>query len=49
MSLERIKILYCLVAITLAIVLDCTGGVIGWIAAIVVLAGAFDYHTENPC
>lgn len=40
MSLRRVKTIYCASAITIALVLDCTGGMIGWIAAVVLLAGA---------
>lgn len=40
MSLERIKNLYCIAVIAIAIVLDCTGEMIGWATAVVMLAGA---------
>lgn len=40
MSLQRIKSLYCIIAISIAVILDCTGGVLGWATAVVVLAGA---------
>lgn len=38
--MRRIKTLYCVAVIAIAIVLSCTGGLIGWITSIVVLAGA---------
>ena len=40
MSLERIKLLFYTAVIAIAIILDCTGDVVGWITAVVVLAGA---------
>lgn len=40
MSLRRAKTLYCITAIAIAVVLDCTGGVIGWAAAVIILSGA---------
>lgn len=40
MPLQRIKVLFCVAAISIAIILDCTGGVIGWATAVIVLAGA---------
>jgi hypothetical protein len=38
--MRRVKTIYCLAVIAVAIVLSCTGGLVGWIAAIIVLAGA---------
>jgi len=40
MKLERVRLLYCIAVIAIAVILDCTGGFIGWTAAVVVLAGA---------
>jgi len=40
MGLERIRTLFYIAVIALAVILDCTGGIIGWATAIVVLAGA---------
>jgi hypothetical protein len=40
MSLEHIRDLFYLAVIAVAIILDCTGGIIGWTAAVVILAGA---------
>lgn len=40
MTLSRIKTLYCTAVIAIAIILDCVGGWIGWVTAIVVLSGA---------
>lgn len=40
MSLARIKTLYCVAVIAIAIVLDCTGEIVGWATAVVMLAGA---------
>lgn len=40
MSLHRIKTLYCIAVISIAVILDCVGGLLGWTAAVVLLAGA---------
>lgn len=40
MSLRRIKTLYCVAVISIALILACTGGLIGWVASIVLLGGA---------
>jgi hypothetical protein len=39
-SLRTIRNLFYLSVIAVAVILDCTGGVIGWAAAVIVLAGA---------
>lgn len=40
MSLRRVKVLYCVAVVSIAVVLVCAAGLIGWIVAIIVLAGA---------
>jgi hypothetical protein len=40
MSLRRAKAIYCVVMISVAIVLACTAGLIGWITAVLLLSGA---------
>ncbi len=40
MSLRRIKLLYCITVVAIAVILASFGQLIGWIAAVVVLAGA---------
>jgi hypothetical protein len=40
MSLKAIGNLFYLMVITLAIILDCTAGMIGWAVAVVILIGA---------
>lgn len=40
MTLDRIRDLFYIAVIALAIILDCTGGVIGWATAVVILVGA---------
>lgn len=40
MTLRRIKVLYCVAVISIAVVLACVGGVVGWLTAIVMLGGA---------
>lgn len=40
MSLKRIKMLYCIAVIAIGVLLATTGGVLGWIAAVLVLSGA---------
>ena len=40
MTLDRIRDLFYLAVIATAIILDCTGGFIGWAAAVTVLIGA---------
>lgn len=40
MTLPRIKALYCIAVIAVAIILDWVGGWVGWVTAVVVLSGA---------
>lgn len=40
MSLRRIKTLYCIAVIAIALILVDAAGVLGWVTAVVVLAGA---------
>lgn len=40
MSLGLIKAIYCVAIITIAIILDCNAGWLGWITAIIMLSGA---------
>jgi hypothetical protein len=40
MSLQRAKAIYCVVMISVAIVLACTAGLLGWITAVLLLSGA---------
>lgn len=40
MSLRRVKLIYCLMMISVAVVLACTAGIIGWITAVLLLSGA---------
>jgi hypothetical protein len=40
MSLRRVKQLYCVAIMFFAIALACTGGLIEWIVAVLMLAGA---------
>lgn len=40
MSLHRLKTLYCIAVIALGIILAVVGGIVGWIAAILILGGA---------
>lgn len=40
MSLRRIKTLYCVAVISIAVVLACVGGTVGWVTSIVMLCGA---------
>lgn len=49
MSLSRVKTIYCVSVIAIALVLDCTGGAIGWIAAVVLLAGALPLFRLVTC
>lgn len=45
MSLRRAKNLYCLSVISIAVALTCTGGLIEWIIAVVMLTGALPMFT----